>query len=342
MRLLILTQVVDERDPVLGFFVRWIEELSHRYESLEVICLREGKHAFSQNVRVHSLGKESGASRLKCVIRFYTYVWKLRKDYDAVFVHMNQEYVLLAGLLWNILRKPVYMWRNHYAGSFLTDIAASFCTKVFCTSRYSYTATYKKSVLMPVGVDTERFHADTNVLREPRSILFLSRISPSKRPDLFIEALGILIQKGISFIASVYGSPLPADLVYYESLKARAEALGLLDRVRFYPGVSKEKAPDIFRSHEIFVNCSPSGMFDKTLFEATASGCLVLASSADFEKETDSELYFRDAVSLAQKLQTILIGAHDMRGMLLHTLREATHRNALPILIKKLTQEIIV
>ena len=70
---------------------------------------------------------------------------------------MNQEYVLIAGWLWKLLGKRTYLWRNHYAGSWLTDVAAVFCTKVFCTSKHSYTVKYKKTVLMPVGVDTERF-----------------------------------------------------------------------------------------------------------------------------------------------------------------------------------------
>jgi len=58
MKLLVVTQVVDTEDPVLGFFVRWVEELAKHVESVEVICLREGKHMLPVNVHVHSLGKE--------------------------------------------------------------------------------------------------------------------------------------------------------------------------------------------------------------------------------------------------------------------------------------------
>ena len=39
-KLLIVTQAVDTEEPALGFFVRWIEELAKRVESVEVICLK--------------------------------------------------------------------------------------------------------------------------------------------------------------------------------------------------------------------------------------------------------------------------------------------------------------
>src|SRR3989338_2534636 len=136
MRLLIITQAVDNNDPVLGFFVSWIRELSKRFESVDVICLREGTHSLPANVSVHSLGKENLEIenwKLKIlrrplyIMRFYRYAWSLRRSYDAVFVHMNQEYVLLGAILWKLLGKRVYMWRNHYSGGALTDTAAFFC-----------------------------------------------------------------------------------------------------------------------------------------------------------------------------------------------------------------------
>lgn len=289
MKLLFVTQKMDRNDSVLGAYHGWVAELARRVESVIVICLYEGEHQLPENVTVHSLGKESGeASPLIYAARFLRLAWELREQYDRVFVHMNQEYILIAGPLWKLLGKPVYMWRNHYAGTFLTDIAAAFCTKVFCTSKHSYTAKYRKTVFMPVGIDISRFAIRSSEAREPRSVLFLARISPAKRPDVFIEALGLLIARGVSFIASVYGSPAPEDERYYESLKQRVDALGLHGRVRFHPAVPNHATPPVYRAHEIFVNCSRSGMFDKTLFEAAASGCAVIAASEDWKEAVDA------------------------------------------------------
>lgn len=302
MKLLILTQAVDTENRALGFFTQWIAAIAERAEHIDVICLEEGSHALPPNVRVHSLGKEEGVGKLTYIYRFFACVISLRHRYDTVFVHMNEEYILMGGLLWKLLGKRVFMWRNHYAGSWKTTLAAALCTKVFCTSKYSYTARYKKTSLMPVGVDLERFLTDTPALRAPRSILFLSRIAPSKRPEMLIDALGDILARGISFTASIVGSPKEEDIPYYESLKARAEMLGLHDRVRFLPGVANDDAAALYRAHDIFVNCSPSGMFDKTLFEAAASGCRVLASSGDFKDAAGDHSYFTDSDSLADRL----------------------------------------
>lgn len=311
MKLLIVTQVVDTTDPALSFMTLWISEIASRFETVTVICLKKGEYSLPENVSVYSLGKEEGVTKLTYIYRFYRYVWRLRKKYDSVFVHMNQEYILLAGALWLVLRKPIYMWRNHYAGSWLTDVAASFCTKVFCTSKHSYTAKYRRTVLMPVGIDMERFEEGSGV-REPHSILFLARLSPSKRPEMFIDALGEVLARGVSFTASLYGSPTSSDTLYGKSLATRAESLGLHDRLRFYPGIPNDATPEVYRSHDIFVNCSPSGMFDKTLFEAAACGCRVIAASDDFHDAAGDHAYAPTVSALTERLIEALREDEDM------------------------------
>ncbi len=300
MKLLVVTQKIDANDPVLGFFVRWIEALSEKYEKVSVIALEVGTYELPSNVSVYSLGKESGKrSLVDYALSFLGHVWTLRKDYDTVFVHMNQEYVLLAGLLWRSLGKRIYMWRNHYAGSWLTDIAASLCRNVFYTSKRSYTARYTHAVQMPVGVDTERFHPVSGIARERNLVLFLSRIAPSKRPEMLIDALTILKQKGIPFQATFVGAPLPQDVGYFETLKKSASGLS----VAFSGAVPNRETPPLYSKYGVFVNTSPSGMFDKTLFEAAACGATVLASSDDFKELAGEESHFSDAPSLAKRIE---------------------------------------
>ncbi|MBU6323774.1 glycosyltransferase [Patescibacteria group bacterium] len=62
----------------------------------------------------------------------------------------------------------------------------------------------------------------------------------------------------------------------------------------------------LFAANEIFVNTSPSGMFDKTLFEAGACGCTVLSSSKDFAALADPDTYFETPEQLAARLKTSL------------------------------------
>ena len=347
MRLLLVTQVIDRNDSVLGAYHRWTAELSKHFERVEAICLFEGEHSLPANVRVHTLGKEhvrpmpGFARRLLYSIRFISLTWKLRHEYDAVFVHMNQEYLLIAGPMWKLLGKRMYMWRNHLTGSWLTDIAAALCVKVFCTSRFSYTARYRKTILMPVGVDTERFHPDANIARIPGSILFLARMSPSKDPFLLVEALRELSERTIPFKALFVGSPTPEHEAYYRSLIERVEQYALSDRITFLPAVPNREAPDLYRAHDIFVNTTRSGAFDKTLFEAAACGCIVLAASEDLREAVGDEVSFTpDSGSLSERLETCLTQSEEARAILSGKLTKAASSNALSVLIESLQREI--
>ncbi len=308
MKLLMFTQALDRNDPVLSVYHRWVLELAKRFESIVVICLKKGEYALPQNVRVLSLGKETGESRIKYVWNFYRYIITERKNYDAVFVHMNQEYVLLGGIFWKLFGKNVGMWRNHHAGNILTDIAAVFCDKVFCTSKFSYTARYKKTELMPVGIDTDIFKRLPEVAKAKDSILFLARIAPVKKPHVLVEALGILSKTYAPFTASIYGDPLPKDMTYYEELKSKAEELGLSKSLSFFGGVPNSETVRVYNSHEIFVNLSSSGMYDKTIFEAMACETLTVASNKNLIGLVSDDYIFEEdnAADLAIKLEKLL------------------------------------
>lgn len=273
MRLLIITQKVDKNDPILGFFHRWLEEFAKNFEKVIVICLGKGQYDLPENVKVISLGKEEGVSKAVYLSRFYLTIWEERVNYDAVFVHMNQEYVLLAGDMWRFLGKKVYLWRNHAQGNIWTRMAVWLSHKVFYTSSSSWTAGFSKSVQMPVGVDTEFFRQDPSVMRAPNSFLFLGRISPVKKALEFVEWFNDLEDK---FTATVAGPALAKDKEYYELVQSRAS-----NRIKFVGPVTQEEALKLYQSHETYVNMTPAGSFDKTIVEAAASGMKLKVDNPD-------------------------------------------------------------
>lgn len=340
MRLLIFAQSVDTEDPFLSFFHSWATAFGRTFEHVHIVCLKEGKHALPHNVTVHSLGKEEGKGRLTYVLRFFSLAWKLRGAYDVVFVHQNQEYMLLGGLLWRILGKPAYLWRNHYAGSVWTRIAVMLARGVFCTSRFSYTKKFAKTSLMPIGVDTDIFKPDASVLRVGRSILFYARMAPSKRAEIFIEALSLLKNTNAVFSAILRGSPLPKDEEYLSGLKRLCSEKGLDAIIRFEPGAPFSEGPRIFSGSEIYVNLGGSGMYDKTIFEAAACGTLSLASSKDYADIADPKLVFKegDAEDLAQKLEALLSLSESDRSALVNKSIEMAQGQSLQNLLLQLKQ----
>ena len=292
MKLLFITQKVDKNDPVLGFVHRWIEKFSEKCELITVICLEKGEYRFPKNVVVISLGKELIKTRSGLVYFFYKIffaarflflVFRMNDRDETVFVHMNAEYLALAGWLWRIKRRKVLMWYNHKFGSFFLKISAFWATNILYTSRHAYSARYAHGRIMPAGIDTDLFRRDQSVAREPRSILSLGRIAPVKRIELIIDAVSGLVGRGVVCRLHIYGAAEPRDKGYYEMLRARARDLEERGIIFFHDAISPNQAPHIYNKYEIFVNVTQEGSFDKTVLEALACEMQVVTTNSSFD-----------------------------------------------------------
>lgn len=323
MRILFITQKVDRNDAVLGFVHGWLLALAKEFQEVKVICLEKGEANLPGNVKVFSLGKELGVSKLKYVSTFYHLAFGGMGDYDVVFVHMNPEYVILGGLFWRFKGKKVVMWYNHTYGDFRAKLAM-FLANVLChTSPYAFTANTKKSVKMPAGIDAEVFRPKT-VEKIKNSILYLGRIAPVKNLDTLIEAALILDKKDFPFTLDIYGNALSSDLKYLEELKRKADSLMKSKRINFLDAVANLKTPEIFSTHEVSVNLTPAGNYDKTVLETMACGSLPVVSSKAFSDALPLELFFKekDPNSLADTLKTVLAMTPDKKDSLSSDLRK--------------------
>jgi len=302
MKLLFVTQTIDRENDVLGFVHRWLEVLSGSFASIVAVGLGVGRHALPHTVRVVSLGKEQGGTTRQFMWRFLNIAWRERKNYDAVFVHMNEEYVLLAGLMWRLLGKKVFLWRNHPMGTWKTKIAVMFAHTVFCTSPHAFTAQFSKTKIMPAGIDTEMFATGDTKKRVPYSLVMLGRIAPIKGQKIVVDALLELSRKGHHVRSVFVGDALQCDEAYVSDVKISALTLG--DMVEFLPAVPHHEAPRIFQTYEMFVNATPSGSLDKTILEAMASGCIPIVCNDYFRGVVDRECMFvsGDARSCAEAI----------------------------------------
>lgn len=307
MKLLFLTQKVDEKDDVLGFTQKWLEKFAQKFEKITAVCLQKGEHNLPRNVKVLSLGKESGASRFKYLLNFYRYIWQERNNYDCVFVHMNQEYMLLGGLFWRLLGKKTAFWYNHHHGNLLTLFSAAISNVIFHTSPYAYSARFKNARIMPAGIATEVFRKDENISKIPYSILYLGRISPIKNLDLLIEAAKWLDKNNINFILNIVGESPQRDMDYFKKIKNLSADLEKKNKIKFWGKIPNNQTPRIYNQNEILINLSPAGLFDKTILEAMACQTAVLVSSKAFEHILPAHFIFQEgkAEDLAQKIMHI-------------------------------------
>lgn len=311
MRLLFITQKIDKDDDILGVYHRWIEELSKKVEKINVICLYRGKVELPDNVRVFSLGKESEQSRIKYLFRFYKYIWKLRNDYDKVFVHMNPEYVVLGGKFWKLWGKKIYFWYNHPLGGLKARIAIMLSKIVFYTSPSALASRYKKSQQMPVGIDASAFRRFPEIKKKKNSILYVGRISPIKYLEVLIDAAMRLDEQSIDFTLTVAGAPSKlSENAYAEEIKQKAAPLIQKGKVIFLEPVPNYKTPELYNAYEICANLTPSGSFDKTIIEAMLCESLVVASNDAVADILPQLLQFREKDSL--DLARAFIGAFQL------------------------------
>jgi glycosyltransferase involved in cell wall biosynthesis len=195
---------------------------------------------------------------------------------------------------------------------------------------------------MPVGVNMDMFAEPSTVDRKPRSILSHGRVDPSKNIHILVEALGLLKQRNSAFTADIYGNPSSRAEAYIAQLKTRSRELGLDNVLTFHPGVPIQHMKDIFGAHEVFVNLSSSGMYDKTIFEAMSCGCLSLASNDNLKGEIDDRLIVekREAEEVADRISALLSVSEGEKKIMIRQEQDFAARHSLPTLADKLMAEI--
>jgi glycosyltransferase involved in cell wall biosynthesis len=304
LNLLIITQKVDFNDDLLGFFHGWIKEFAKYCKSVIVISLQKGEYDLPQNVKVLSLGKERGRSRLKYLSNFYKYIFQERKNYDAVFVHMNPIYIVLGGIFWKIFGKKVFLWYIHPKADKFLKPAMLLVDKIFTASPHSFPLKSKKLEITGHGIDLTFFRRYEEIKKIPNSLLFVGRISPVKNLHILIDAANILHQSDINFVLNIVGDKDERFPDYFEKIKKDSANLEKLGKIKFLGKIPNKEMPKIYNQNEVLINLTPSGSFDKAILEAMACGCLVLVANKSFEGVLSKEFIFNqeDFQDLASKL----------------------------------------
>jgi len=290
MNLLICTQAVDKNDPILGFFHRWIEEFAKYAEHIHVICLKEGAHDLPKNVTVHSLKKtKSGASnvlnRIRYIAKLKLLSWKLRNEYDSVFVHMNPEYVLVSGLLWRLLGKKISLWYTHKNVDWKLHLAEKLTHRVFTASKESFRLESNKTMVVGHGIDMQLFTSRREKAKGENALKLLTvgRISSTKQIDVIIAALGALVRKNINAHLTVVGVPITEeDQMYFAEVQNMACRDQLSGKVHFVGAVTHDQLPSYYEDADVFINMSRTGSLDKAVLEALAMGMPVVTGNEAF------------------------------------------------------------
>ncbi len=341
MKILIITQKLDASDPILGFFHRWIEEFSKHVESLTVICLYKGEYDLPKNVKVLSLGKEAGESRIKYIINFYKYIWRERKNYDNVFVHMNQIYVLLGGIFWKLVGKKISLWYTHKSVTVSLRIALIIVDNIFTASKESFRIKSDKLKVTGHGIDTGIFKPIQREGNNMVKIISVGRLSSVKGYEYIISAMDLMNNKTI---CEIWGSAsLSSDKEYVDKLKIDIEKQ-IPQKVFLKGSIPQDKLNNVLNTADIFINISSTGSLDKAILEAMSAGVIVITSNEAFSDILSIYPYIyvsRDVKKIAESIEKVISLSLEQKMEISNYFRKYVQENhSLKTLIPKLVSYI--
>src|SRR3989338_7998976 len=290
MKLLIVTQKVDQNDQLLGFSLRWFRLLAQKFSSITILCLERGEFDLPENIQVISLGKDKGDSKLVQLLNFYKNAWLFRKEYDAVFVFMNAIWVIVGWCPWRLLDKKVFLWYAHK------------------TITWKHRLAEKMVMVVGQGIDMDFFRPDKTKRPDHLSILSVGRIAPIKNYEILIRSAEILRNQGIDFHITMIGEPVfREDIEYERNLKSIVSEMGLDKYITFVGKIVNKELPLHYQSSHIFVNLGKTGSLDKTIVEAMACGVNVISSNDAAIKFLPKELIVggSDPKELFEKIKEI-------------------------------------
>jgi len=152
-------------------------------------------------------------------------------------------------------------------------ISVSHFTKKLITTNYQIPPEKVEVVHNGIDSDCSSFPTAKNFNTHSPKILFLGRVTYQKGPNYFLEAAHkvLKVRPDAQFIMVGTG-----DMLDY--LRARAQELGIADKVEFRGAISSDKVQQMYREVDCFVLSSVSEPFGLTVLEALSQRLPVIAS----------------------------------------------------------------
>ncbi|MHA1270851.1 MAG: glycosyltransferase family 4 protein [Candidatus Helarchaeota archaeon] len=309
MKCIIITQIVDVKNDLLGFFVSWIEELSKYFEKISVISFKESNYTMNDKVNLYKI--KNRKFKILKIMDFYKIFLKLliSNNYDFVFIHMIPEYVILSYIPSIFKKIPLFLWYSHKSLSFRLKLAHKMVKIIFTSNKKGCRLKSLKVNIINHGINTEKFSPKlTKKKSNTFNILSVGRISKIKNYETIINAIDILINsKNLTDIRlKIIGRPISSmDLKYYEFLISLIKEKELTKYVRFIGEVPYSRIETYFQNSDLFISTSLNESFDKVVLEALSCQIPTLTSIYSFKNIIGENLIFKkkNYQKLAQKIE---------------------------------------
>lgn len=274
-RLLICIQAVDGKDPLMGFFLRWLKEASKQFETITVCALRVGEFSLPENITVLPLRSNGSHSKFEVIKNVFVYSWNARKNYQAVFVRGDAQYVVLAGLFWRLLGKRVLFWYAHYRVSLMATVASIIAHQTLTSVKEAFDGRGKNVLRIGQGIDSTQFQfiEKNQTPKEKTTFVIFGRVMPSKRIENCIRAF---IDSGAESWATLTISGPQPDPGYKSQLQSLMDGHPAIQWGEL--SVPYEQVPQYLAGFDGMLNAY-SASLDKSILESMMVGLISLVST---------------------------------------------------------------
>ena len=285
MHAIFMTQLVDQRDPALGFAVGWIQALAARTDRVTVIANEVRRTDLGPGVEVVSLGKERGAGKAARGMNLERAVIGATGRRPAMLLaHMCPDYLSLAAPVAQLRGVPTILWFAHPSVTYRLAVAERLADGIVTSLPGAYPRESSKVRVIGQAVDTGALAFDP---RSPSAdaprLLALGRTSPAKGFDHIVRAVARVRADGLQATLHIVGpSTTDAEQAHAAELASIVDELDLRDAITIGPGVPPAEVPQLIATADILVNAMIGGSGDKVVFEAMALGRPVLVSNPAF------------------------------------------------------------
>ncbi|MEW6616658.1 MAG: glycosyltransferase family 4 protein [Thermodesulfobacteriota bacterium] len=286
MNLLLFNLATDSEHVTLAFALKWVKELAHYFDHIDIVTMYEGKHDLPENVSVWSVGRERGYSKLSRIWKFYTIVLSILRlrRVDIAFTHMIHIFAVLFWPIAKVYRIRNVLWYAHGAVPFGLRIAHFLVDKIISPTPESFRLPSDKVEFLGHGIDTNLFTPSGLSENSTFRIISVGRISPVKGLDILVEALrGWIIPDGKSWELTIIGTATTdIERAYEKAFVKRVLELNKCGRISLLGRLDQIEIAQSLKQADVFISLSATGSLDKAIIEAMACGCPVLSSNDAF------------------------------------------------------------
>lgn len=282
-RVLVCVQAVDSHDPWMGYFVAWLRDAAKVFPSMIVMALRVGEDVLPEAIQVLPFRPKGSRSKWTVIWNLWKESWQRRREYDAVYVRGDAQYVLLAGWLWRLLGKRVVLWYAHYKPNRMVLPASWLAHAVVTSVPEACGVPRAHPISIGQAVQPERFlSVSSQTSSGKQRWLMLGRIGPPKRLK---EVIQDFVASGVAGVELVLIGT-PSDPAYAAEIKVLIEASPPV--IWENRDVPYEEIPTLFSQFQALVSGTPSSL-DKVIIEGLFSGLPVIAATGGLKPLLSTE-----------------------------------------------------